>query len=155
MAISALTIPTNIGPTSYTGLGSSWQDFSANTVQPVLANLVSNYPQFMNKTYDDATAGLGKVATAQLQPALQGALNSLAGRNMINSSVASDTMSKAGTGVLNNLLGYGASLQGQKAAALANMPNMLGGIAQLGQYSSSTDNSVPYEIMATLLSGMM
>ena len=39
MAISALTIPTNIGPTSYTGLGSSWQDFSANTVQPVLSNL--------------------------------------------------------------------------------------------------------------------
>jgi hypothetical protein len=64
-------------------------------------------------------------------------------------------MSKAGTGVLNNLLGYGASLQGQKAAALANMPNMLGGIAQLGQYSSSTDNSTPYRIMATLLSGMM
>jgi hypothetical protein len=32
---------------------------------------------------------------------------------------------------------------------------MLGGIAQLGQYSSSTDNSTPYRIMATLLSGMM
>lgn len=155
MAISALTIPTNIGEVKYEGMGPSWTDWSNQTVQPVLSNLVSNYPQFINKTYDDATAGLGKVATAQLQPALQGALNSLAGRNMINSSVASDTMSKAGTGVLNNLLGYGANLQGQKATTLANMPNMLGGMAQLGQYGLKTDTSTPYKIMAMLLSGMM
>ncbi len=195
MAINALNIPTGIGPLStsaslsnanslsnnsswnksYSGLGSGWTNWSGNTVQPLLSGVLGNYPNFINSAYNDASSGINAVAQSQLAPAMQGVINKLASRGMINSSVAGDAMSKTASGILDSLLSNQTSLNANRAGALAQYPSLLMNAAQLGQYSSGTgganatstssslsnssssssDTSTPYRIMASLLSGMM
>ena len=155
MAINALSIPNNVGPTSYSGFGSGWQNWSQNTVQPVLSNLLGNYEGFVNNAYGNATNGMQQFAQNQMAPAAQSVINNLAGRGMINSSVAGDTMSKTLSNIANQAQGYQAQMAGSQANAMMQLPTFATNLAQFGQYSNSTDNSTPYRIMASLLSGMM
>lgn len=155
MAINAMNIPTNVGPQSYSGLGAGWQNWNTNTVQPVLTNLLNNYQGIVGQGYDNAAAGIANFSTQQMQPAIQSTINNLSGRGMLNSSVASGTISDVISKLAGNAQGYQANLMGQKANAQAQMPGFASNLAQLGQYSSSSDNSTPYKIFASLLSGMM
>jgi hypothetical protein len=156
MAINALNIPTNVGPQSYSGLGSAYQGFNTDTVIPLLQKLLGGYSGNVNSAYDNASSGLGALTKNTITPAIQQVINSLAGKNMLNSSVASDTMSNTISGLSNNLLSNQTSLAGDKASALTTgYNNLLTNAAGLGQYSSSTDNSTPYKIMAQLLQSMM
>ena len=150
-----MNIPTNVGPQSYSGLGAGWQNWTNNTVQPVLTNLLNNYQGIVGQGYDNAAAGLANFSTNQMRPAIQSTINNLAGRGMINSSVAGGALSDVISKMAGTTQGYQANLMSQKANAQAQMPNFAGNMAQLGQYSSSSDNSTPYRIFASLLSGMM
>ena len=156
MAINALNIPTNIGPQSYSGLGSGYQGFSNNTVMPLLQKLLSGYSGNVNSAYSNATSGLGTITKNTITPAIQSVIDRLAGKNMLNSSVASDTMSGTISDLASGLLSNQTALAGNKATALTSGYNdLLTGSAGLGQFSSSTDNSRPYQIMASLLQSMM
>jgi hypothetical protein len=156
MAINALTIPTNIGPQSYSGLGSGYQDFSSNTVMPLLQKLLSGYSGTVNQAYGDTTAGLGTLTKNTITPAIQNVINSMAGKNMLNSSVASDAIGTAASNIGTSLLGNQTSLAGNQANALTTgYGSLLGNSAQLGQYSSASNNSTPYQIMASLIQSMM
>lgn len=156
MAINALNIPTNIGPQSYSGLGSAFQNFSSSSVMPLLQSLLSNYSGNVNSAYDSANAGLGTLTKNTVTPAIQNVINSMAGKNMLNSTVASDAIGNTASNIGTSLLGNQASLAGNKANALTTgYGNLLTSAAGLGNYSTASNNSTPYQIMANLLSGMM
>lgn len=93
MAINALSIPTGVGPTSYSGLGQGYQSFNNNSVIPLLQSLLSGYQGNVNSAYGNATSGLGTFAKQTITPAIQSVINTMAGKNMLNSSVAGDAIS--------------------------------------------------------------
>lgn len=156
MAINALNIPTNIGLSKYTGLGSGYQGFSNNTVMPLLQKLLSGYSGNVNSAYSNATSGLGTITKNTITPAIQSVIDRLAGKNMLNSSVASDTMSGTISDLTNNLFSNQVGLAQNKVSALTSGYNdLLTGSAGLGRYSSDSDTSTPYQIMASLLQSMM
>lgn len=127
MAINLMTIPTNTFQTSYSGMGPQWQNFSTQNVMPAIGNLLNT--------------GMGKTMQAQAAPAMQSVINNLAGRNMINSSVASDTMAKA--------------MQGISSQSIAQYPQLLTQLAGMGQYSLSQDPLEGYKLYASMLSGVL
>lgn len=155
MAVNSLltTIPSNAMPTSsaYSGMGNEWQNFSKNNMLPIIQRLTGSFGNFA-QPYSDANAASTKYMTGQLMPAMQGALNKLAGRGMINSSVASDALSKVGADLGRQALGVNANMMGNAAL---NYGNAVMNAAQLGQYStsSSKDTSAPWRILASILTG--
>lgn len=69
--------------------------------------------------------------------AFQGTLNQLSNRGMLQSNVASDTLARAGTNIMQDIAnrGFDALLAG--AQAKMQVPSILGSLANLGQTSTS------------------
>lgn len=156
MATNVLDIPTNVGPTSYSGLGAGYQDFSSGEVLPLLSKLLSGYKGNVNDAYSNASAGLGTLTKNTLTPAIQSVINGLAGKNMINSSVAGDTMTGTIGNLTKDLFANQTDMAQNKAKALTtDYGSLLTNTAGLGTYSASSDNSTAYKIMAQLLQGLM
>lgn len=107
---------------------------------PAYDFMLNNYPQYMQGIYGNAQKGIGQFAQNQMQPAVQNTINSLAGRGMINSSVASDSISNTIGQIANQAQGYQAGLQGDMAGAQAQYP----------KYAMA-----PYEMYSNMLMGMM
>jgi hypothetical protein len=84
--------------------------------------------------------------------AFQGTLNQLAGRNVLNSSVASDALAKAQTGIASDIgqRGFEAQLAGlqQQMGVPTQLAQLLGGV---GKISESQDPLGPYNLMARFL----
>ena len=156
MATNVLDIPTNVGPSSYSGLGSAYQNFSSDTVLNMLKSYLGNYSTNVNNAYADASSGLSNLTKSTITPAIQSTINNLAGKNILNSSVAGDTLSKTISNLTSGLLDNQATLANNKATALTSgYSNLLTDVAGLGNYSTSSDNSTAYKIMASLLQSMM
>lgn len=156
MAINALSIPTGVGPSTYSGLGQGYQSFTNSSVIPLLQSLLSGYQGNVNSAYNNASSGLGTLTKQTITPAIQGVINTMAGKNMLNSSVAGDAISGAASSLGTSLLGNQMSLAGNKANALTSgYDDTLLKAANLGQYSMSSDTSTPYRIMASLIQSMM
>ena len=156
MAINALSIPTGVGPTSYSGLGQGYQSFTNNSVIPLLQSLLSGYQGNVNSAYNNASSGLGTLTKQTITPAIQSVINTMAGKNMLNSSVAGDAISGVASNIGTSLLGNQLTLAGNKANALTSgYDDTLLKAANLGQYSTSSDTSTPYRIMASLIQSMM
>ena len=150
-----LTIPTDLYPSSYSGLGSSWQDFSQNQALPAVQNMLTQYPDFINQAWGNANSGMQQFAKNTLKPAMQNTVNSLNSRGMLDSSVASDALAQTMSNVNTQLLGYNANNEAAKASMLGQYPTYLNNVAGLGQYSESSDPSQPYATMASLIAGLL
>lgn len=155
MAVNSLltTIPSNAMPTSssYSGMGGAWQNFSQNKILPIIQQLTSSFSNYA-QPFNAANTASTQYMENQLMPSMQGVLNKLAGRGMINSSVASDALSKVGADLGRQALGVNANMMGNAAL---NYGNAVMNAAQLGQYStsSSQDTSAPWRILASILTG--
>lgn len=149
-----LTIPTNLYPTSYSGLGSVWQNFSANQA-PKLESWLNNYDTNVNTAYNQASQGVGNVLSNQIAPAIQQNINGLAGRGMLNSSVAGDVMSKTMTGLAGNQQTNAMNLNAGRASALLDLGKQLMAGGAMGQYSESSNPLAPYQTMAELISQLL
>lgn len=158
MAIS-FNIPTNAYSSSsqYSGMGAPWQNFSQGTAMPVIGNLLKNWPGTVNQAYSGATEGMKEFAGSQMMPAMQDVINNLAGRNILNSSVASDTLSKAGTDIIGKLMGYQSQLGMNQANAMMQLPQFASDVAKMGQYSTakSSDPGEPYRAMLQAITQLM
>ena len=150
-----LTIPTDLFPSSYSGLGSSWQDFSQNQALPAVQNMLTQYPDFINQAWGNANSGMQQFAKNTLKPAVQNTINGLSSKGMLDSSVASDALAQTMGNVNTQLLGYNANNEAAKANALGQYPAYLNNVAGLGQYSESSDPSAPYTTMANLLAQLL
>jgi hypothetical protein len=152
MATNLMTIPTNTFQTAYSGMGQPWQDFSTQKIMPIIQQLLQGGAGgYRNQVYGNAIGNVGNMATTMMKPAIQNVINSLSGRNMINSTVAGDTMSKAMTDVATPIMGYQAGLESQAAS---EYPKLLQGLAGMGQYSLSQDPLEAYKLFAQMLSGV-
>ena len=77
----------------------------------------------------------------------QDILNRLSSRNMLDSSVASDTLSKGMTDIATSTAGRGFESALAGAAMKAQEPTMLGNIAGLGRASESYDELAPFKLL--------
>lgn len=150
-----LQIPTNLFPSSYSGMGSSWQDFSQNQALPAVQNMLTQYPDFINQAWGNANSGMQQFAQNTLKPAMQTTINGLNSKGMLDSSVASDALAQTMSNVGTQLLGYSANNEAAKASMLGQYPDYLNSTAGLGQYSESSDPSKPYATMASLISMLL
>lgn len=177
MAVDLTGLPMDYAPTSYSGLGNAWQGFGTGQVMPILQNLLSAYPNLVNQNYGQAAGGIqnayqqgvqgmGNFTQQQLKPAMQNTLNSLGSRNVLNSSVAGDALSKTMTGIGTNSLGMMGNMMGQQSSMLGGLygqqanaamqyPNFALQTAGTGQYSTQKDPTEMYRIWASLMAGTM
>ena len=172
---STLDIPTDAYPSSSSS--SSNQSTSSsktgiNWESPVAAGLLDSLLNSGNnlQTYTD---NLGKSLQNQYQNMLrqamnpanfQGVLNSLSNRRVLNSDIASDTMSKFASAIASDIANKNFEAQVQQAQAQMQVPTILANLMSLGNESTSqsqstgqsqsesSDKSALYQILANLLS---
>lgn len=108
----------------------------------------------INSAYDSANQGIGSLAKTQLAPAVQSTLNGLAGRGMLNSSVAADALKGTMSNINTQLLNSATNLNASRAGSLADFGKQLLAGGAMGQYSETTNQLAPYELMANLIQGL-
>lgn len=168
-------IPTNLFPysqssssgggTSSSFSGMNWQDPLAASILPNLQQQAAALPQMAE---DVGTTSYNRYAK-MLRDALgdkenfAGVFNSMAGRNMSGSSVASDALSNAMLGITQDIGNKAYESDVQALLAKMNVPQILAEIAQLGQisesqgstYSSGSGSSAnplaPYQTIASMI----
>ena len=163
-------IPTNLYSTSGSTSqnqsnqqsGIDWNTPFMQQILPSLTGAATNLQpnvDAMKQTLQDQYSNMMREA---LGPgALQGTLNQLAGKNMINSQVAKDALRGVSRDIMKDVANRGyESLLAQQAAQM-EVPSILGNLAELGRRStgtstgtstSSTQNPLePYQLMASLM----
>jgi len=151
--------PTSSGTntsTSYSGLPSEYLDQLMQGLMPELMRSIQGMPQAIDEYTGKASQMYEGMGRRLLDDAMPGILNNLAGRNVLNSSVASDAISKTATNIIPMFTD--AALQaGMKGAEMkANIPSILGNIANLGRVSESSAEGTsessnplaPYELLS-------
>ena len=98
------------------GINSAYQN-----AQGQMPGLMSQAVQGVNTGYQDAQNYLPQMYQGALQPMMQQAINQMAGRNMVNSSVGADAMGNAMAKANQQILGQQAQLSGQQAGQLAQL----------------------------------
>ena len=168
--------PLDAYPKSYTGPTSDFQGMLTGLL-PQLQSTMQNYPaqtsQFYNQSRDDITKGfdtaikdVGKTFQTTLNPALQNTFNALGKRGMLNSSVAGNALSGTAKGIGADVMGQQSQLNLAKMLALSQLsskqgdaasifPQLLTNLLGQGQYTQTTDESVPYKETIKLLTSLM
>jgi len=109
----------------------------------------------LTEGYGEARGNLSGLFKNALQPALQQTLNSLAGRNMINSSVSGEALAQTATGLGEKVQAQLAALSLEEQKALANLTAQQAGTSNqemalltnllgLGQVSETKNEWDPY-----------
>lgn len=166
------------GPTSWAGIDPAFQENLTSWMNN-LTNILNpqSYQGYMNSAFnpaigqaeghwDQASQGLGQLYQGILRPLLQQEMNSLAGRNMVDSTVASEGLAgaanKADTAILDraqqiNTAKAGAlsNILSQRAAASAAYPDALGNLAQLTRASGSTNDAYSYAVFGDILAALL
>jgi len=150
----AFNFPMDKFPRSYSGLGPEYQGMLTSLL-PQIKGAYEQYPETVKGGYNQAISDAGSSFKNTLQPQLQQILNNLASRNMINSSVAGDTMAGAARGVAQDITGTQAGLGLAREQALAQYPQLLTNLLSQGQYSESTNELAPYQSALGFLQSLM
>jgi len=163
--------PLDIMPTSkstssssnYTGLPQSDRDTLMSAITPQLQSAIANMPQNIDAYTNQALGSYQQMMQNALRSNLPKTITNLANRGIISSTegqnALSQTMSDAAIDASNK--GYQTAMQ--QALLKANMPTILGQLAELGKYSTaktassseSKDPTAMYKIMADMIGGMM
>ena len=126
---------------SFSGLPQEYGTSILQNTVPTMNNLVKNYPQYAQQAMDDSMNSYGSLMKSAYQSVLPSVLNDLAGKNVLNSSVASDAIGNAANTVMSAIEPQAYNASANYFNTMANAPTMLGNIAQLGQYSESANQS--------------
>lgn len=117
-------------PQSYSGVSPQYSDQAMPQIIQQLQSSLSSMPTSINNF-----TRTGAYST------LQDVMNNLAGRGMMNSSVASDALAKGITGMGN-----------QAAQMQYQSPQVLGSLANnLGNFSYSSNQLAPYELLSNFV----
>lgn len=137
------TLTPDIYPKSESGI-----DFNANellsSIKGLLEEQVPLIPERASELGSALQAKYSNLMKRVAPQAFQGTLNNLASRNILDSSIASDTLANIGTGLAENVgdQAYDSYLQGLLSEM--NVPTQLSTLAQLGQRSTSENPLAPY-----------
>lgn len=176
-----LNIPTDKYQTSFSGFDpqaigggrlTSWMDQLSRAPSP--SNIANQYaPAYgqVSGAFSRAREGLPELYSQELQPRTQSALNQLAGRGMLNSTVTSEALANMARNLQRDVGGMQTQLAGQEAGALAQLASaeaaqkaslfgrqnelLASLIPQIGRYSMSQDPLQPYQLMASLMARLM
>jgi hypothetical protein len=133
---------------SRSGLPKQYQEQILEKLIPKLLKSVEGYEGNIDKSTQAAQELFETQSRRGMKDQLQGILNSLAGRNILNSSVASDAISKGMGDIVQTGAQKGYESQMNDAALKAQLPALLANIAQLGQSSTSSDPLEPYKLLS-------
>lgn len=155
-------VPTNVQlyepskyPKSYTGISSRYRNELMDNIIPQIVSAVQGYEGNVDNYVAEAAGLAQNTGQNLLQDVLQTNMNSLVQRGMVNSKVAGTTLGAATGDVLKNVQNQAYQTGMQGAQMKLNQTDMLGQLAELGQYTSTTDASVPQRIIASLFAGTM
>jgi len=140
----------NTYPSSYTGIDKQYLDQIMQAVIPEFKKSITGLNSNISKYFDEAKNYNTKQGTDLLQGILQQQVNSLASRNMLNSSVASTALGNATGEVLKNINNQNMQLGMQEAKAKTDLPSALGQLLQYGKVSTWSDPSVPLRNLLSL-----
>lgn len=150
---------------SYTGLPSGLRDNLLSDLLPQLMESYQNLPGQIDDWTEKNLAASHSASKNLLDGHLTSVLADLAKRGMIDSSAASEGISKAATDVASQQAGLDLTTLAQAAQQKFQIPGMLSSIADLGKYSSSSstgDSSStssnplePYQLYSQMLLGLM
>lgn len=141
-------------PTAYEGLGNDYIGQIMNSVMPSLQSSVEGYDQNVDTYTKEAMARTRSGSKDLLDSVLQTSLNSLGNRNILNSSIASNTMGAATGDVMKNLANQNMQANMTGAQLKVQAPDMLSQVANLGKYSEKKDPSVPQQILSKSTIGL-
>jgi len=168
---TSFNFPMDIMPTStsssssssYTGLPEADRTALMGSITPQLQQAITNMPQNIDAYTNQALGSYQQMMQNALRNNMPKTIAGLANRGIINSTegqnALSQTMSDAAIDASNK--GYQTAMQ--QALLKANMPTVLGQLAELGKYASSSSSSTSttrdptqmYKVMAGLIGGMM
>ena len=140
-------MPTDVMP--YSGLPESYRDTLLSFVMPQLQDSVANMPKNIDDYTQNALGSYRQEFDRMIKEMLPKQIGRLANRGILNSSVASDTMSKAVSDMASESASKGYETAMKSALLKVGIPDTLAGLLQYGQ--SSQDPTVMYRTMADLL----
>jgi hypothetical protein len=139
-----------------------WNSALGRILLPLIQGGAQNLPVLAGKLGNTLQGQYNSLMRQALGPdAFQGTLNQLAGKGILNSSMAGDTLANTASTIAGEIgnRGYLSYLQGLQTQMQA--PGMLGQLAELArrkdaisvsqQGSQSSNKLAPYELMASLL----
>ena len=141
-------------PGSYSGLPEGYRDSFLNTLMPKLNEGINNYNTNIDTAYNLADQRALSTAKKSMREGAGSILNNLANRNVLNSTVASDALSKGMSDISNQAADRSYQAGSAAAAMKANYPSVLGNLAQLGSYSEQNDPLDPYRLVSNMFMGM-
>jgi len=161
-ALFNFDIPSDVYPytkqSQQSQTGMDWGSDFGQTLSPLLQQSAQQLPGLLSGISPAIQGQYSSLMKQALGPeAFQGTLNQLANKNMLNSSVAGDAMSKTASNIATQVgnQGYNSLLQG--LLAQTQLPSQLGNLGQLLQTSQSSGESIteqplaPYELLAKML----
>lgn len=138
-------------PRSYQGLPTQSIESLLSVIQPKLEGSIQNY----ESNIDDYTQQAMDFSRTQsrdfLDDVLQKSLNSLNARNMLDSSITEGALGKATGQVGANLNNQAFQSAMGGAQMKMQMPDLLGSLMSMGQYTSETNPLAPYSLLAGLM----
>jgi len=143
------------GQVSYSGLPEADQRTLIDSLLPKLLASTQNYRGDIDRSKNAIQEKYAMSAKDAMKSGSQNVLNSMAGRNMLNSSVTSDALAKVGTNIADLIAGKNYDAESLAAGLKAQEPTMLGGLLNLGNSSKSSNDLSVIDMMRQIYQGMM
>jgi len=118
-----------------------YRDQLLGGILPSLVSSAQNLPQNISNYVGNANQMYQQQSRRALEEAMPGVLNNLAARNMLNSSVASDAVSKTAQQIIPYFADKTMQAGMDAAQMQMNVPSILSNLAALGQYSTGMGQS--------------
>ena len=144
--------------------GINWDSPFMKQLYPTITKAAADLPGLAASMGDTIQGQYSNLMRQGMGPnAFTGTLNSLAGRGMLNSNIASNAIASTGQGIAQNIgnQAFNSMLAGQNAQM--QVPGLLAQLANLGQETKSSGGSysnsksvssnplAPYELMSGLI----
>jgi hypothetical protein len=137
-------------PRSYSGLGNQYLDQLMPTLIDDLLASIQGFDANVDKTYKAAMDVNNLNTKDLLSGVLEGTVNNMSGRGILDSSITSDAIGTATGEVLKNVQNQNMQAGLEAAKMHLSKPSLLSDLTKLGQYSYSEDPSVPVKTLASL-----
>lgn len=138
-------------PSSRSGLPEGDIKTLLGTLIPQLTGSIGDFRSDIDTSTKAASELFGSLSRGAIEKDATRILNELAASNVLDSSVASDALSKSLTGVATAGAGKGFEAAALAAAQKAKEPELLARIADLGRVSESSAPGEPYDRILRLL----
>lgn len=154
---------------AFSGLPEDVRNQLLTTILPQLAQSISGLNAVPGNTADAAARMYSNLSRQSLEQSLPDILNQLAGRGVLNSSVGSDAISNSANQIIPTFANAGYQSQIDAGNMQMQIPNILGTLLGLGNYSASNSGSTgvtssmntsessnplePYQLLSNFLMG--